>query len=154
MTLAKPRDPIYRNRRYDCEIIELSVRWYITYRLSYRDLVAMVAERGVRVSHTTVMRWVACYVPKYEARWNRWARRLNRSWRVDETYVRVGREWHYLYRGVDKHGKTIGSLLRPTRSAAPAKAFFRKALHINLPLWPRKITLDRSHASHQCAAVT
>ena len=50
------RDPIYRDRRFSAEIIELCVRWYITYRLSYRDLVAMMAERGIEVSHTTIMK--------------------------------------------------------------------------------------------------
>src|SRR5476649_892755 len=54
--MSKPivRDPIYRRRRFDAEIIELCVRWYITYRLSYRDLAAMMAEREIIVSHTTV----------------------------------------------------------------------------------------------------
>jgi transposase-like protein len=63
--MTKPilRDPIYRRRRFDAEIIELCVRWYITYRLSYRDLVAMMAERGIVVSHTTIHRWVIRYVP-------------------------------------------------------------------------------------------
>jgi transposase-like protein len=53
------RDAIYRCRRFSAETIELYVRWYIAYRLSYRDLAAMMAERGVVVSHTTIMRWVA-----------------------------------------------------------------------------------------------
>ena len=56
MPRASPRDPIYRRRRYSPEVIELWVRWYITYRLSYRDLVAMTAEQGTAVSHTTIMR--------------------------------------------------------------------------------------------------
>jgi len=56
MTRPIFRDPIYRRRRFDAEIIELCVRWYITYRLNYRDLVAMMAERGISVSHTTIHR--------------------------------------------------------------------------------------------------
>ena len=51
MTRPISRDPIYRRRRFDAAIIELCVRWYITYRLSYRDLVAMMAERGITLSH-------------------------------------------------------------------------------------------------------
>jgi transposase-like protein len=62
MTRRIPRDPIYRRRRFSAETIELCVRWYITYRLSYRDLAAMMAEREIDVSHTTVMRWVLRYV--------------------------------------------------------------------------------------------
>ena len=64
MTKAIARDPIYRRRRFQSETIELCVRWYITYRLSYRDLVAMMAEHGVAVSHTTILRWVLDYVPE------------------------------------------------------------------------------------------
>jgi len=66
-----PNDQAYCPRshlsasRFDAEIIELCFRWYITYRLSYRDLVAMMAERGIAVSHTTVHRWVIRYVPEF-----------------------------------------------------------------------------------------
>ena len=77
MTKPLVRDPIYLRRRYDSETIELCVRWYITYRLSYRDLVAMMAERGIIVSHTTIMRWVLRYVPEFEQRWSRFARRMS-----------------------------------------------------------------------------
>jgi transposase-like protein len=56
MQCAIRRDPIYRGRRFSVDVIELCVRWYITYRLSYRDLAAMMAERGVAVTHTTIMR--------------------------------------------------------------------------------------------------
>jgi transposase-like protein len=149
MTQAKARDRIYRGRRFDGEIIELCVRWYITYRLSYRDLVAMMAERGLSVSHTTILRWVIHYVPEFEKRWNRWARGVNSSWRVDETYIRVRGRWHYLYRAVDKHGKTVEFLLRPDRSIAAAEAFFHKALASHLQRWPRKVTLDGYRPSHQ-----
>jgi hypothetical protein len=55
MPQAKARDPIYRGRRFEGEIIELCVRWYITYRLSYRDLVAMMAERGLNLSHKATL---------------------------------------------------------------------------------------------------
>jgi transposase-like protein len=65
MTKPIVRDTIYRRRRFDAEIIELFVRCYITYRLSYRDLGAMMAERGIVVSHTTIHRWVICYVPEF-----------------------------------------------------------------------------------------
>ena len=100
MTQPIKRDPIYRGRRF--ETIELCVRWYITYRLSYRDLAAMMAEQGIVVSHTTIMRWVLRYVPEFEERWNRYARAVNSSWRMDETAVSVRGGLHYLYRAVDK----------------------------------------------------
>ena len=76
------RDAIYRRRRFPREVIEGCVRWYLTYRLSYRDLVALMAEWGVHISHTTIMRWVHQYVPEYEKRWNRRAKPVGSSWRM------------------------------------------------------------------------
>ena len=142
MTQPITRDAIYRRRVFEADVIELCVRWYISYRLSYRDLVELMAERGIRVAHTTILRWVLRYVPEYEKRWSRFARRVGTSWRVDETYVSIRGRWHYLYRAVDKHGKTIDFLLRRDRGIAAAQAFFRKALASVAPRVPRKITLD------------
>jgi transposase-like protein len=119
-----------------------SSNWYITYRMSYRDLVEIMAERGTQVAHTTILRWVLRYVPEYEKRWNRLARAVGTSWRVDETYVSIRGRWHYLYRAVDKHGKTVDFLLRRDRGIAAAQAFLRKALIAVAPRVPRKITLD------------
>jgi transposase-like protein len=142
MTKPIARDPIYRRRGFDAEIIELCVRWYISYRLSYRDLVELMADRGVVVSHTTIMRWVIRYVPEFEKRWRRFARTVGTSWRVDETYISIRGRWHYLYRAVDKRGKTVDFLLRRDRGIAAAQAFFRKALASHAPRGPRKVTLD------------
>jgi transposase-like protein len=149
MTIAVARDPIYRNRRFESEIIELCVRWYLTYRLSYRDLVEMMAERGIAVSHSTILRWVQRYVPEFERRWARYARRVNSSWRMDETAVSVRGGAHYLYRAVDKHGKTVDSLLCTDRSESAARAFFGKALETNQNRRPRKINLDGNAATHR-----
>jgi len=147
LPMSKPidRDPIYRRRRFDRQIIDLCVRWYLTYRLSYRDLVAMMAERGVRVSDTTILRWVIHYVPEFEKRWNRRARPVNASWRADETYICIQGRWNYLFRAVAKFGKTVDFLLSPNRRMTDAQAFFRKALSKG---WPRWITLDGHTASH------
>ena len=78
MTKAIDRETIYRGRAFDADIIKLCCRWYITHRLSYRDLAAIMAERGVHVSHTTLMRWTIRYVPEFEKRWNRIAKGVNR----------------------------------------------------------------------------
>jgi transposase-like protein len=149
MTQPIERDPIYRGRRFQTETIELCVRWYITYQLSYRDLAAMMAERGVVVTHTTIMRWVLRYVPEYEERWNRYARPVHSSWRMDETAIRVRGKSTYLYRAVDKHGKSVDSLLREDRGIVAAQAFFRKAVATQRSTWPRKVTLDGHAASHR-----
>jgi transposase-like protein len=147
MTKAIERDAIYRGRRYSAETIELCIRWYISYRLSYRDLATMMAERDVIVSHTTIMRWVLRYVPEYERRWSRFARPPGTSWRVDETAVAVRGGRHYLFRGVDKNGKSIGSLLCSDRDKESAQAFFRAAVADGRVPWPAKINIDGNKAT-------
>ena len=115
MTRAIACDPIYRGRRFPAKLIELCVCWYVTYRLSYCDLVAMMAEHGVTVSHTTILRWVMRHVPEFEKRWARHTLPLNSSWRVDETAISVRGRPHYLYRAVDRYGKSVDHLLRADR---------------------------------------
>jgi transposase-like protein len=149
MTSAITRDPIYRRRRFQSEVIELRVRWYLTYRLSYRDLVEMMAERGIIISHSTILRWVQRYVPEFEKRWGRYARRVHSSSRMDETAVSMRGGAHYLYRAVDKYGKTVDSLLCVDRSESAARAFFNKALKTHQPRRPRKVNLDGNAASHR-----
>jgi len=134
-------DDLFKGRQFDREIIILCVRWYLRFKLSFRDLVEMMAERGISLAHTTIMRWIARYVPEFEKRWNRFACRVGTSWRVDETYVKIKGKWTYLYRAVDKQGKTVDFLLRAKRDVAAAKAFFRRAFKSQGRL-PQKITLD------------
>ena len=86
----------------------LCVRWYLSFKLSYLDLVSMMSERGIGLAHTAILRWVQQhYIPEFEKRWKRYARRVCGSWRMDETYVKVRGERVYLYRAVDKAGKTV-----------------------------------------------
>ncbi len=149
MARCTARDPIYSGRRFSAETIETCVRWYITYRLSYRDLVAMMAEQGIVVSHTTIMRWVLRYVPEYERRWSRFARSPGSSWRMDETAVSVRGGRHYLYRAVDRDGKSVASLLCNDRSMEAAQAFFRMAVSQEGVPWPEKINVDGNSATHR-----
>lgn len=139
---------LFAGRHFDREIIVLCVRWYLRYKLSLRDLVEMMAERGLDIAHTTIMRWVQRYVPEFEKRWNGYARKSGRSWRVDETYLKVRGRWVYLYRAVDRDGNTVDFRLSPKRDVAAAKAFFRKALRTQLRA-PVSITLDGYAASHR-----
>ena len=144
-------DDLFKGRHFDREIIVLCVRWYLRYKLSFRDLVEMMAERGLSLAHTTIMRWIERYAPEFEKRWNRFARPVGQSWRVDETYVKIKGRWTYLYRAVDKEGKTVDVLLRAKRDVAAAKVFFRRAFRGQGRL-PHKITLDGYQASHRAAS--
>ena len=125
----------------------LCVRWYLSYKLSSRDLVAMMAERGIGLVHTTILRWVHHYTPEFEKRWSRFARTVGDSWRMDETYVKIRGVWFYLYRAVDKQGSTVDFFLSPKRDVNAAKAFLRKAMKQQRV--PSKITLDGYAASHR-----
>ena len=102
---------LFQRRHFDQEIIILCVRWYLTYKLSYRDLQEMMAERGILLVHTTIMRWVQRYVPALTKRWQRSARSVGTSWRVDETSIKIKGKWGYLYRAVDAAGKTVDLFL-------------------------------------------
>ena len=115
MTEPTSAQDLFKGRHFDQEIIILCVRWYITFKLSFRDLVQMMAERGITLSHTTILRWVQQYVPGFEKRWNHYARPVGDSWRVDETYIKVKGQWVYLYRAVDKQGRTVDFLLSKRR---------------------------------------
>src|SRR3954463_7118901 len=85
---ARQRTPeLFKGLHFDHEVVILCVRWYLSYKLSSRDLVNMMGERSVEVAHTTILRWVQRYVPEFEKRWNRYARTVGGSWRCDETYI-------------------------------------------------------------------
>jgi len=141
---------LFRGRHFDHTVIILCVRWYITYKLSYRDLVEMMAERGIALAHTTILRWVQRYVPEFEKRWSCYARPVGTSWRVDETYVRVRGQWNYLYRAVDKQALTVDFLLSKHRDIAAAKRFFTRAVQQHGA--PERITLDGYPATHSAVA--
>jgi len=141
-------DQLFEGRHFDREIIVLCARWYLRFKLSFRGLVEMMAERGLPLAHTTIMRWVHHYAPEFERRWNRIARPAGPSWRVDETYVKIRGEWMYLYRAVDRAGNTVDFHLSARRDVAAAKAFFRKAVK-SQGSTPTTIILGGYAASHR-----
>ena len=140
------RNPLFAGRWFEDDIILLCLRWYFRFKLSYRDLVAILGERGLSISHTTILRWVIRYAETCGKRWSRFERQVGGSWRVDETFIKVRGQLMYLYRAVDGQGNTVEFFLSRTRGIAAAKAFFRKALKHHRE--PHSITLDGHRPSH------
>ena len=140
--MRNTRPALFRRRHFADEVIVLCVRWYLRFCLSYRDLEELMLERGLRVDHTTVWRWVQRYAPELKRRVRRELKRTTTSWRVDETYVRVAGGWRYLYRAVDSSGATLDFYLSESHDAAAAKRFFRKVLAAAHHPRPRVINVD------------
>src|SRR3954453_15084023 len=92
---------VFRGFRFPAEVILWAVRWYLQFPVSYRDLEAMLADRGVAVDHTTMYPWVQRFARELETRTRRHLRPCRGPWPVDETYIRVNGQWRYLYRAVD-----------------------------------------------------
>jgi len=115
----------FKGRQFDKHMILQSVRWYLAYSLSYRNLEEMMAERGFTVDHSTINRWVVHYAPKLEQAFYRKKKRPGDRWRMDETYIKVKGSWVYYYRAVDKQGNTIDFLLTKKRDKLAALRFLK-----------------------------
>lgn len=127
---------------YPLEIMLVRVQWYAAYALSSRNLEEIMAERGVVVDHATVHRWALKILPVLAAVCRRRKRPVGSSWRMDEAYIKVGGQWKYLYRAVDRLGHTVDFLLTATRDSAAARRFFERAIALHDA--PRKITIDKA----------
>lgn len=104
-------------------------------------------ERGLSVDHVTIFRWVQRYAPEINKRMRPHLKMSGTSYRIDETYVKVGREWRYLYRAVDSAGSTIEFMLSARRDVLAAKRFFKKMMRADHRRLPFTIGTDK-HASY------
>lgn len=134
-----------KGMRFPIDIILVCIRWYAAYPLSYRHLEEMMEERGVFVDHSSINRWAIRFLPLFEKVFRKHKRQVGSSWRMDETYIKVKGAWKYLYRAVDKEGKTVDFLLTAQRDKAAALRFFEKALKVSGV--PEKVTTDTSGAN-------
>lgn len=131
-----------KGMRFPIDVILVCIRWYAAYPLSYRHLEEMMQERGVFVDHSSINRWAIRFLPLLEKVFRKHKRPVGGSWRMDETYIKVKGVWKYLYRAVDKEGKTVDFLLTARRDKAAALRFFDKAMKANGV--PEKVTMDKS----------
>jgi putative transposase len=125
--------------RFPIDVILVCIRWYAAYPLSYRHFEEMMQDRGVDVDHSSINRWAIGFLPLLEKVFRKHKRPVGVSWRMDETYTKVNGQWKYLYRAVDKTGKTVDFLLSANLDKKAAMRFFEKAM-----LAPEKVTMDKS----------
>jgi putative transposase len=136
----------FKGAHFPQDIILTGIRWYVAYPLSTRHVEELMEERGVELDHATINRWVIKYSPQIEEAFHRRKRPVWVSWRLDETYIKVKGEWRYLYRAVDKYGKTIDFLLTEERDEQAAKKFLTRAIRRHGGV-PETITIDGSAAN-------
>ncbi len=135
----------FKGRHFQQDMILQSVRWYLGYSLSYRDIEELMQERGFSVDHSTINRWVLHYSPQLEAAFRLKKKRAGTRWRMDETYIKVKGQWTYYYRAIDTQGQTIDFLLTAKRDTKAALRFLRKAINENGK--PSLVNIDQSGAN-------
>ncbi|MFL9856263.1 IS6 family transposase [Paraburkholderia madseniana] len=140
MSKLKDIEGLFNGRHFDREVIVLCVRWYLRYELSFRGIAEMMAERGLSLAHTTIMRWVKRFTPEFAKRWNRLAVTAGQSWRVDETYVKIRGKWAY-------DGKDSRFQAQHQARRCRVQGLLREGDRQRLA--PESITLDGYAASHR-----
>jgi transposase-like protein len=136
----------FKGRHFPGEVILLCVRWYLRYPLAYEHVAELLLERGVAIDASCIWRWVQTYAPELNTRCRPHLKSTNKSYRTDETYIKVKGKDKYLYRAVDSTGQTIDFLLSDKRDTAAAKRFFRNALSSPGNPMPRVIHVDKNPA--------
>jgi transposase-like protein len=132
----------YNHLQYPTDLVLLVVLWRLRYKLSLRDLAEMFLERGFTFTHEAVREWEARFAPLLTARLRAKRRgTVGTKWHADETYVRVGGRWCYLYRAIDREGNLVDALLSEQRDMAAAQRFFAQALDI-VGHAPAQVTTD------------
>jgi hypothetical protein len=123
---TRPAPPsAFAGYRFPLEVITLAIGWYLRFGLSYRDVEELLAERGIEVDHVTVYRWVQRFAPEFaEAAASR-RHVVGDRWHVDETYLKVGGTWRYLFRAIDQFGQVIDVVLSPRRNKEAGPAVLR-----------------------------
>jgi len=132
----------FKGCQYPRTVVLYAVFFYLRYGVSYRDLEEIMNERGVDVDHASLNRWVIKYAPLIAHQARERKRPCASSWRMDETYIKVKGKWTFLYRAIDKYGKTVEFMLSERRDSAAAKKFFRRAIDLNGA--PEKVVIDKS----------
>ncbi len=146
----KNKRPSYHGYRFPPDIISHAVWLYHRFCLSFRDVEDLLAERGIMVSYETIRQWCRKFGPQYARRLKRRQGRLGDTWHLDELFVNIRGQQHYLWRAVDQDGDVIDILVQRRRDRRAAERFFRRLLK-SQGSEPRRLVTDkfRSYAVAQ-----
>lgn len=117
----------FKRLRYPIDVIAQCVRWYLAYSLSLRNLEEMIVERGIRVDHSTIHRWLLKVTPVLTKIIKRYKQPISQFWHIDETYIKIKGTWHYLYRAIDSKSQTVDFLLTKHRDTKAVQRFFQES---------------------------
>ncbi|WOJ91642.1 IS6 family transposase (plasmid) [Methylocapsa polymorpha] len=134
-------DPHYRHR-FPAEIISRAVWLYHAFSLSFRDVELILAERGAIVSYETIRRWCLKFGQSFAQNLRHRRPRPGDKWHLDEVFIRINGELHYLWRAVDQDGVVLDILVQNRRDGKAAKRFFKRLLK-GLRYEPRVIVTDK-----------
>jgi transposase-like protein len=132
----------FNDLQHPTDVVLLAVLWRLRYKLSFRDVAEMLLQRGFEITHETVREWEFRFAPLLTEQL-RGKRRghAGASWYLDETYVKVGGRWCYLYRAIDRDGALIDSMLSEQRDKHAARRFLRRLVEVAARK-PRRVTTD------------
>jgi len=150
MSIHRPRrTPVPRSAfagfRFPPDVIVVAVRWYLRFGLSYRDVEELLADRGLEVDHVTIYRWVQRFTPLLADAARPCRHAVGDQWQVDETYIKVGGAWRYVYRAIDQFGQVVDVFVSPRRDATAARRFFERAIG-STSVHPVEVVTDRAPA--------
>ncbi|SCT32109.1 IS431 transposase [Staphylococcus aureus] len=118
----------FRYKQFDKDVITVAVGYYLRYALSYRNISEILRERGIYVHHSTIYRWEQEYAPILYQIWKKKNKQAYYKWHIDETYIKIKGQWHYLYRAIDADGHTLDISLRKKRDNHSAYTFIKRLI--------------------------
>jgi putative transposase len=152
----KHTTPSYQRHRFPSEIISHAVWLYHRFCLSFREVEELLAERGVTVAYETVRQWCQKFGPDYARNLKKRQGRLGDTWYLDEVFITIQGDQHYLWRAVDQDGDTIDILVQRWRNKHAAVRFFRRLIkgQGGEPRWLMTDKLKSYGAAHRTTMPT
>jgi len=134
-------DQLFKGFRFDPSIIQHAIWLYFTFPLSFRDVELLLAQRHIQVSHESIRSWCYRFGPVLAKKVRQKRRPPTDKWHLDEVFITINRQRHYLWRAVDSNGMVLDILVQKRRNAEAAKRFFQSVLD-STPTKPRVIVTD------------